>query len=43
MLENDPDALYPPWFFTWVENQKLSAFAWPQTRGNLDYLWQDGL
>ncbi|CAH1175794.1 unnamed protein product [Phaedon cochleariae] len=41
MLLNEEDALYPPWFFTWID-KKLSAFAWPQTRGNLEYLWQIG-
>lgn len=43
MLRNEEDALYPPWFFTWVEKNQLSAFAWPQTRGNLEYLWQIGI
>ncbi|KAJ8924187.1 hypothetical protein NQ315_006978, partial [Exocentrus adspersus] len=43
MLAGDEDALYPPWFFTWVENRKLAAFAWPQTRGNLELLWEEGI
>lgn len=42
MLQNEPDANYPPWFFTWVEDKKFAAFAWPQTHGNLEYLWKDG-
>ncbi|XP_028133834.2 dual specificity protein phosphatase 23-like [Diabrotica virgifera virgifera] len=42
MLRDEEDALYPPWFFTWVD-KKLTAFAWPQTRGNLEYLWQIGM
>ncbi|KAG5870422.1 hypothetical protein JTB14_024067 [Gonioctena quinquepunctata] len=42
MLLNEEDALYPPWFFTWVE-KNVTAFAWPQTRGNMEYLWQIGI
>lgn len=42
MLENEKEALYPPWFFTWIEDGKFAAFAWPQTPGNFEYLWQDG-
>ncbi|KAJ8979068.1 hypothetical protein NQ317_013384 [Molorchus minor] len=41
MLASDEDALYAPWFFTWVEDNKLAAFAWPQTRGNLEFLWEE--
>ncbi|XP_057655787.1 uncharacterized protein LOC130893553 isoform X3 [Diorhabda carinulata] len=42
MLRNEEDALYPPWFFTYVDKE-VTAFAWPQTRGNMEYLWQIGM
>ncbi|KAJ8963295.1 hypothetical protein NQ318_018763 [Aromia moschata] len=43
MLASDEETLYPPWFFTWVEDKKLAAFAWPQTKGNLEFLWEEGI
>ncbi|XP_074033006.1 dual specificity protein phosphatase 23 [Leptinotarsa decemlineata] len=42
MLLNEEDALYPPWFFTWID-ESLTAFAWPQTKGNMEYLWLIGI
>ncbi|CAH2012483.1 unnamed protein product [Acanthoscelides obtectus] len=43
MLSNDPITPYAPWFYTWVEHGQLAAFAWPQTKGNLTYMWNDGI
>ncbi|VEN50176.1 unnamed protein product [Callosobruchus maculatus] len=43
VLSSDPTIPYAPWFYTWIEAGELAAFAWPQTTGNLTYLWNDGI
>ncbi|XP_018574565.1 dual specificity protein phosphatase 23 [Anoplophora glabripennis] len=34
---------YAPYNFSWVVENQLAAMAWPETEGNLNFLWQNGI
>ncbi|KAJ8924223.1 hypothetical protein NQ315_007014 [Exocentrus adspersus] len=34
---------HPPWNFSWVIENELAAMAWPKTKANLNFLWQNGI
>lgn len=40
-LETVEENIYPPWNFSWIVENQLAAMAWPQTIGNLKYLYEE--